>query len=70
MVGSRIWGRHEGDDSARDAEYSRFVELPLTGNPPGRGTPGLVMSGPKGSTFVGKQLVDYGQLTAAMKTVS
>lgn len=26
MVGARIWGRHEGDDSAREAEYSRFVE--------------------------------------------
>ncbi len=45
-------------------------QLPLTGSPPGRGTPGLIMSGPKGSAFVGEQLVDYGQLQAAMKTVS
>lgn len=68
------WSTDRGDPSLLSQVgangQAAVKQLPLTGSPPSRGTPGLIMSGPKGSTLVGEQLVDYGQLQAAMKTVS
>jgi protein-disulfide isomerase len=43
-------------------------QLPLVDG--ARGTPGLIMSGPAGTQFVGEGLVAYGQLEAAAKAVS
>jgi hypothetical protein len=42
--------------------------LPLVDG--GRGTPGLIMSGPDGTRFVAEGLVDYGRLRAALRAVS
>ena len=43
-------------------------QLPLVGG--GRGTPGLIVTGPKGSAFVAEGIVSYSQLQAALKSVS
>jgi protein-disulfide isomerase len=45
-----------------------IAQLPLVNG--GRGTPGLIVSGPKGSRLVAEGLVGYSQLQAALKTVS
>lgn len=42
--------------------------LPLVAG--GRGTPGLLMSGPRGTRFVAEGIVSYGKLRAAIRAVS
>jgi len=49
-------------------ERAAVRQLPVIDG--GRGTPGLIMSGPSGSRFVAEGVVTYGQLTAAMNAVS
>jgi protein-disulfide isomerase len=45
-----------------------ITQLPLVNG--GRGTPGLIVSGPKGRRLVAEGLVGYSQLQAALKSVS
>jgi protein-disulfide isomerase len=43
-------------------------QLPLVND--GRGTPGLIITGPRGKHFIAESIVNYQQLKAALKTVS
>lgn len=49
-------------------DQAALKQLPLIEG--GRGTPGLIMTGPKGSAFIAEGIVGYSQLQAALKTVS
>jgi len=68
----RTWVRDRGDPSLLgqvQADGRAAVRrLPLVDG--GRGTPGLIMSGPRGTRFVAESLVGYGQLQAALRAVS
>jgi protein-disulfide isomerase len=66
------WTTARGDPSLvaqlQSDQKAAIALLPATDG--SRATPGLVMSGPKGSRFIGEELVGYGQLTSAMRAVS
>lgn len=66
------WTKDRGDPillgQIQDDERAAGKQLPLVDG--GRGTPGLIISGPAGRHFVAESIVDYGQLRAAIRTVS
>jgi hypothetical protein len=68
----RVWARDRGDPTllgqVQADERAAGRQLPIVDG--GRGTPGLIISGPAGRHFIAESVVDYGALTAAIKAVS
>lgn len=66
------WSRERGDPRLLGQVHAEgraaVRQLPLVRG--GRGTPGLIMSGPGGTRFVAESVVSYGQLRAAIRAVS
>lgn len=66
------WTRERGDSAllseVQDDEHAANDQLPLVNG--GKGTPGLIMAGPKGSRFVNEGATGYGQLQTAVRAVS
>jgi protein-disulfide isomerase len=66
------WTKDRGDPALRGRiqadEQDAQRQLPLIDG--GRGTPGLIISGPAGRRFIAESTVNYDQLKAAIKTVS
>lgn len=67
----RTWTSDQRDRSLlseiQHDEQAANSELPLVNG--GRGTPGLIISGPRGARFVGEGIVSYGQLRDGMTAV-
>ncbi|HEY3771981.1 MAG TPA: thioredoxin domain-containing protein [Solirubrobacteraceae bacterium] len=68
----RTWIKDRGDPTLlgqiQADERNAARQLPLIDG--GRGTPGLIISGPAGRHFIAESTVDYDQLKAAIRTVS
>lgn len=66
------WTKDRGDPillgQVQADERAATRQLPLVNG--GRGTPGLIISGPAGQHFIAESVVNYQQLKAAIKTVS
>jgi hypothetical protein len=71
-LNQRQWARDRGDPTllgqVQADERAASHQLPLVNG--GRGTPGLIISGPSGQHFIAESTVNYQQLKAAIKTVS